>query len=69
MKTQKVLTADLESMHSELENVTRSKSLVLSLPQPQKRRIRVLHWPVGDLALYGAKMLRVDLGGTPLRPH
>ncbi|XP_028621359.1 unconventional myosin-XVIIIb [Grammomys surdaster] len=28
LKTQKVLTADLESMHSELENVTRSKSLV-----------------------------------------
>nr|XP_006984182.2 unconventional myosin-XVIIIb isoform X2 [Peromyscus maniculatus bairdii] len=28
LKTQKVLTADLENMHSELENVTRSKSLV-----------------------------------------
>ncbi|XP_068419318.1 unconventional myosin-XVIIIb isoform X1 [Eschrichtius robustus] len=28
LKTQKVLTADLESMHSELESVTRSKSLV-----------------------------------------
>ncbi|XP_074247094.1 unconventional myosin-XVIIIb isoform X1 [Saimiri boliviensis] len=28
LKTQKVLTADLESMHSELENVTRNKSLV-----------------------------------------
>nr|XP_012611991.1 unconventional myosin-XVIIIb [Microcebus murinus] len=28
LKTQKVLTADLESMHSELENMTRSKSLV-----------------------------------------
>lgn len=30
LKTQKVLTADLENMHSELENMTRSKSLVLS---------------------------------------
>ncbi|KAM5312212.1 unconventional myosin-XVIIIb isoform 3-T3 [Glossophaga mutica] len=28
LKTQKALTADLESMHSELENMTRSKSLV-----------------------------------------
>ncbi|CAH6778729.1 Myo18b [Phodopus roborovskii] len=28
LKTQKVLTTDLENMHSELENVTRSKSLV-----------------------------------------
>lgn len=28
MKTQKALTADLESMHSELESMTRSKSLV-----------------------------------------
>ncbi|KAB0397680.1 hypothetical protein E2I00_010647 [Balaenoptera physalus] len=28
LKTQKALTADLESMHSELESVTRSKSLV-----------------------------------------
>ncbi|XP_012499559.1 PREDICTED: unconventional myosin-XVIIIb [Propithecus coquereli] len=28
LKIQKVLTADLESMHSELENMTRSKSLV-----------------------------------------
>ncbi|XP_053444952.1 unconventional myosin-XVIIIb isoform X2 [Nycticebus coucang] len=28
LKTQKVLTADLESMHSELEGMTRSKSLV-----------------------------------------
>lgn len=28
LKTQKVLTADLENMHSELENVTRSKTLV-----------------------------------------
>ncbi|XP_052023609.1 unconventional myosin-XVIIIb [Apodemus sylvaticus] len=28
LKTQKVLTADLENMHSELENVSRSKSLV-----------------------------------------
>uniref|UniRef100_A0A8I4A376 Myosin XVIIIB n=1 Tax=Callithrix jacchus TaxID=9483 RepID=A0A8I4A376_CALJA len=28
LKTQKVLTADLESMHSELENMTRNKSLV-----------------------------------------
>jgi peptidoglycan hydrolase CwlO-like protein len=43
LKTQKVLTADLENMHSELENVTRSKSLVLSLPKPQKHRLRVLH--------------------------
>lgn len=34
LKTQKVLTADLENMHSELENVTRSKSLVLPLPHP-----------------------------------
>lgn len=36
MKTQKVLTADLENMHSELENVTRSKTLVLYLPQPHR---------------------------------
>lgn len=43
LKTQKVLTADLESMHSELENVTRSKSLVLSLPRPQKYMHGVLH--------------------------
>ena len=28
MKTQKALTADLENMHSELESMTRSKSLV-----------------------------------------
>lgn len=28
LKTQKALTVDLESMHSELENMTRSKSLV-----------------------------------------
>ena len=28
LKTQKALTADLESMHSELENMTRNKSLV-----------------------------------------
>lgn len=28
LKTQKALTADLENMHSELENMTRSKSLV-----------------------------------------
>lgn len=39
LKTQKVLTADLENMHSELENVTRSKSLVLShTPRPQSPR-------------------------------
>lgn len=28
MKTQKALTVDLENMHSELENMTRSKNLV-----------------------------------------
>lgn len=28
LKTQKALTADLENMHSELESMTRSKSLV-----------------------------------------
>lgn len=28
LKTQQALTADLESMHSELESMTRSKSLV-----------------------------------------
>lgn len=32
LKTQKALTLDLESMHSELENMTRNKTLVLSLP-------------------------------------
>lgn len=36
LKTQKVLTTDLENMHSELETVARSKSVVLYLPQPQR---------------------------------
>lgn len=65
MKTQKVLTTDLENMHSELENVTRSKSLVLSFPKPQKHKLRVLHWPAGDTASYGTKMLMLDLGAEP----
>lgn len=32
LKTQKALTVDLENMHSELENMTRCKSLVPVLP-------------------------------------
>lgn len=35
LKTQKVLTTDLENMHSELENVTRSKSLVCPSQSPR----------------------------------
>lgn len=66
LKTQKVLTADLESMHSELENVTRSKSLVLSFPQPQKHRLEAWCQPARGTALYGTKTLTGDLWGGPL---
>lgn len=50
MKTQKVLTADLENMHSELENVTRSKSLVTeppTAPEVQARDLALACWGHG----------------------
>lgn len=45
LKTQKALTADLESMHSELENMTRSKTLV-----------PVHSWGCGDSASTGSEL-------------
>lgn len=70
LKTQKALTADLESMHSELENVTRNKSLVpiLSLSEAGLAQLSELFWAYCVLIIIrGTMALIMDLLGTSLK--
>lgn len=70
LKTQKALTADLESMHSELENVTRNKSLVLvpSLSEAGLVQLSELVWAYCVLVtIRGTRALIMDLLGTTLK--
>lgn len=70
LKTQKALTADLESMHSELENVTRNKSLVPvpSLSEAGLVQLPELEWAYCVLVtIRGIRALIIDLLGTALK--